>query len=173
MPGFVAQSDGTTSEILVRDLSYDGCGIEVSVPLQVGEVIKLSVMGRPAALAGVRWYSKGRAGLVFGVEAASVKAAHTRTSERVDLHATVTTRRLGRARYRVQIKDLSREGCKIELVERARVGETLFIKFAGFEGLRVVVCWSDVRYAGVRFENAIHPAVFDLMLTRFGSIGTD
>src|SRR5947209_5330862 len=68
MHGFVVRSDGSSVEILVLDLSYEGCGIEVPVALQAGEPLKLSVLRRGAIDTHVRWYVDGRAGLVFDPE---------------------------------------------------------------------------------------------------------
>lgn len=43
LAGYAARGDGATAEILLLDLSYDGCGIQIPVELRPGETIKLSV----------------------------------------------------------------------------------------------------------------------------------
>ncbi len=169
MSGHAALEDGQTAEVLVLDLSYEGCGLQIAVPLAVGETITLSVLKRGAIKAEVRWYANGKAGVVFKPEVSPAEQHRARKSRRVALEAEVLMRRLGRAKYRLRVFDISPEGCKVELVERPKIGEHLFIKFEGLEVLEAEVCWVEKSYAGLRFQNAIHPAVFDLMLQRISS----
>jgi hypothetical protein len=167
MPGHAALEDGQTAQILVLDLSYEGCGLQIPVPLAVGQTITLSVLKRGAIKAEVRWYANGKAGVVFKPEVSPAEQQHrARKSRRVALDAEVLMRRLGRAKYRLRMFDISPEGCKVELVERPTIGEHLFIKFEGLEVLEAEVCWVEKSCAGLRFQNAIHPAVFDLILQR-------
>jgi len=164
--GLAIRQDGSTTEIYLLDLSYEGCGIETPIELEPGEAIKLSVLRRGAIDAHVRWYKDGRAGLVFDPQ--KKESQSPRRSERTSTGADVSLRRLGQNSYRVRVNDMSREGCKVELVERPRIGEHMLIKFAGLEVLDGEVCWVDGYVAGLRFENPIHPAVFDLLLKRLG-----
>ncbi len=164
--GYAALDDGRTGEILVVDLSYEGCGIEIPMELVAGQSIKLSVLRREAIEAQVRWYSRGKAGLIFRAEASPTKQHRSRKSKRVGLVAEVTMRRVGKSKYRVRVFDASPEGCKLECVERPRVGEHLFVKFGGLEALYAEVCWVEGFCTGVLFETAVHPAVFDLLVAR-------
>lgn len=103
----VAVRPGSPSvDVVLLDLSYEGCGIETPVELQPGEAIKLSILCRPAIDAVVRWYDKGRAGLVFGAEDPTEKAYMTRRSPRIALGGEVSLRRLGQNNYRVRVNDL-------------------------------------------------------------------
>ena len=160
------RQDESTVEIYLLDLSYEGCGIETPVEFAVGEAIKLSVLSRGAIDAHVRWCKDGRAGLVFAPEKSKERKHAPRRSQRTSLSADVSLRRLGQNNYSVKVNDLSPDGCKVELVERPRVGEHLLIKFDGLEVLDGEVCWIDGYVAGLRFEKAFHPAVFDLLLAR-------
>ena len=170
MPGYAALEDGRTTEVLVVDLSYEGCGLQIPIPLVVGQLITLAVLKRKAIPAQVRWYANRKAGVIFKAAVSPSKLHRARKSTRVALDAEVLMRRLVRARYRVRVFDVSAEGCKLELVERARIGERLFIKFEGLEVLEAEVCWVENSCAGLRFQNEIHPAVFDLMLQRMASL---
>jgi PilZ domain len=161
---YIARAGGATSEILMLDLSYEGCGIETSVELRPGEAIKLSVVGRGAIGAHVRWYCDGKAGLVFDPE--KPKQHWPRRSERTSTAAEVSLRRLGQVAHRVRVTDLSPEGCKVELIQRPDVEERMLIKFEGLEALEAEVCWVERSRAGLRFEKPMHPAVFDLLLQR-------
>jgi hypothetical protein len=78
----------------------------------------------------------------------------------------VRLRRLGGTSFRVNVFDLSPEGCKVELLEVPREGDQMLIKFESLEILEAEVCWVDGHRGGLQFTRAIHPAVFDLLLAR-------
>ena len=164
MPGYVLRGDGTTQQIYVLDLSYEGCGIETPVPLEPAEEIKLSVLQRGAIDAVVRWCSDGKAGLAFAP--AKEKQYSPRRSDRIALTADVVVRRVGRVSFRVDVADASPEGCKVQLVERPSVGERVLVKFDGLEALEAEVCWVEGFTAGLMFEKPMHPAVFELLIER-------
>jgi hypothetical protein len=166
MQAFIVRADNSTSEVALLDLSYEGCGIATSAPLQSGERIKVSVMQRGVIDAQVRWCRDDKAGLVFTSDHFTSQDKRARISARFGITADVSLRRLGMANYGVRVVDLSPEGCKVELVERPRGGERMVIKFAGLEALDAEVCWVEGFQAGLRFERAIHGAVFELLLAR-------
>lgn len=89
-----------------------------------------------------------------------------RRSARVRLQGEVQLRRSGQHNYVVQVFDLSREGCKIEFVERPRLDETVWVKFEGLDALEATVCWVEGFSVGVEFIRPIHPAVFELLVER-------
>jgi len=149
---------------MMLDLAYEGCGIGTPVELEPGEAIRLSVVGRGAIGAHVRWYCDGKAGLVFDPEK---RTQHwPRRHERVMLEAEGTLRRLGNRPCSIRVTDLSPEGCKVALVRRPAVEERMLIKFDGLEALEAEVCWVEGFTAGLRFEKPIHPAVLDLLIDR-------
>ncbi|HVU30669.1 MAG TPA: PilZ domain-containing protein [Sphingomicrobium sp.] len=166
MRALAIREDGSTADIYLLDLSYEGCGIETAVELKAGEAIKLSVLSRGAIDANVRWCRNGRAGLVFAPVKTEEKKHSPRRSSRTEIVADVSLRRIGQNNYSVRVNDLSPDGCRVELVERPRVGEHMLIKFDGLEVLDGEVCWIEGYVAGLRFERPIHPAVFDLLVRR-------
>jgi hypothetical protein len=166
LPALAIREGGATVEILLLDLSYEGCGIETPIELAVGEAIKLSVLGRGVIDAHVRWYENGRAGLTFEPDGNEPKRQSPRQNERIALGVEVMLRRLGQNNYRVRVNDLSPRGCKVELVEQPRIGEHMLVKFEGLEVLDCEVCWVEGYVAGLRFLKPMHPAVFDLTLQR-------
>lgn len=166
--GFALRGDGSTTEILLLDLSYEGCGIETPVEFEAGEAIKVSVLRRGAIEAKVRWCKNGKAGLVFEAEEEPVKKHWPRRFERTVTTAEVSLRRLGKHTFKVQVFDVSPDGCKVELVDKPRVDEHVLVKFDGLEALDAQVCWLEGNEAGLRFGNPIHPAVFELLLERLG-----
>src|SRR5881409_3690755 len=62
MRGFALRADGETIEIVLLDLSYEGCGIETTTKLHRGEALKITVLGRCAIDTHVRWCRGGKAG---------------------------------------------------------------------------------------------------------------
>jgi hypothetical protein len=166
MRGFCVLEDGTTHEIYVLDLSYEGCGIETPVPLEPGQAIKLSVLRRGAIDAVVRWCRDDKAGLSFVPPTAEEKEHAPRRSDRVSLAADVSLRRIGKSTFRVTLTDVSPEGCKVQLVERPARGERVLVKFEGLEVLEAEVCWVEEFTAGLSFDKPMHPAVFDLLVER-------
>ena len=171
MRGHAVLPDGTTSELLVLDLSYEGCGVAIPAELEAGDTIMLSVLGRGGIMADVRWYEAGKAGLVFQVEEPDPKLHRPRSNERVRLTAEVSIRRLGKANFRVAVSDMSLDGCRVDFVESPRVGEHVLIRFEGLEILEAEVCWVEGYRGGLRFEKAIHPAVFDMLIARLAGEG--
>ena len=88
----------------------------------------------------------------------------SRGSPRHSLDAEVGIRRAGSPRYRVRIFDASPEGCKIEFVERPAIGERVWVKFEGLEGIAATVRWVEGYSGGVRFDRALHEAVFKRLM---------
>jgi hypothetical protein len=164
--GFADRENGSTVEVRLLDLSYEGCGIECPIELDAGEALKLTVMRRGVIETRVRWYQDGRAGLVFESNDAAQKRYCPRRFERAPLTAEVSMRRLGKLNYRVHVFDISPEGCKVELVDCPQLQERVLIKLDGIEALQAEVCWVEGTCAGLKFDRSIHPAVFDLLLER-------
>lgn len=89
-----------------------------------------------------------------------------RKSARVPLRADVVLRRAGHNKYQVSVYDVSRHGCRLEFVELPRLDERVWIKFDGLEAIEALVCWTREFVAGLEFEREIHPAVFDMLVSR-------
>ncbi|NUT00189.1 MAG: hypothetical protein HOP96_04365 [Sphingomonas sp.] len=85
------------------------------------------------------------------------------------LQAEVQLRRSGHHHYRVNVHDVSPEGCRLEFVERPRLDETVWIKFEGLEAIASSVCWVRGFDAGVEFLRPIYSAVFDALVNRLGN----
>lgn len=89
----------------------------------------------------------------------------TRKRKRVPLTAEVGVRRSGFHSFRVRVFDASPEGCKIEFVERPSLGERVWVKFDGLEGIEATVRWLDDHIGGVHFELPLHEAVFQQLVS--------
>jgi hypothetical protein len=170
LTAFANRADGSASEITIVDLSFSGCGVICTTSLVAGERLSLSVLGRGTAEAIVRWVDGARAGLSFESTDVSESASKKpRRHERVSVEGEVTMRRSGKTSFRVHIYDLSPDGCKAEFVERPELDEQLWIKFDGLEALEARVRWLSGAKAGLSFIRPLHPAVFDLIVSRLGS----
>lgn len=165
MRAFAERADGSSVEVLLLDLSYEGCGIETTVELAAGEELKLAVLRHGIIDARVCWYADGKAGLIFTDEEPAEDVSQAR-QERAPYRGEALLRRLGGTNYQVQIFDLSHDGCKIEVIETPRIGEHLLIKFNGLEALDAEVCWIEGMTAGLKFVTPMHPAVYDLLMQR-------
>ena len=88
-----------------------------------------------------------------------------RKTERVPLRAEVGIRRSGFHGFRVRVFDASPNGCKIEFVETPKLGERVWVKFDGLEGIEATVRWLDGHMGGVHFERPLHEAVFQRLVS--------
>jgi len=169
MRGYLLRAGGISHVINVIDLNYGGCGIQVPVDLEVGESVKISVLSRGCIDALVRWYQDGKAGLVFEPIPEDIKEKIERSAGRIDVPGEISLKAMGRNSYRVRVLDLSTDGCRVELVERPSIGDTMLVKFDGIEVMEADVAWVEGHIAGLKFQNRIHPAVLELLLQRMGS----
>ena len=169
MRGVLIRDGGVSHVINLVDLNYGGCGVQLPVEVSVGEPVRLSVMGRGSIAAQVRWYREGRAGLVFEPMPEQAKQQIERRAARADVPGTIGLKVLGRNTFRVRIFNLGTDGCKVELVERPSIGDTMLVKFDGLDAVDAEVIWLDGHVAGLKFVNPIHPAVLDLLLRRLAA----
>ena len=91
---------------------------------------------------------------------------HGRKAERIPLRADIDFRRTGEHRWRVNIVDISPQGCRVELPVRVAPDDMIWITVPGIEALQGKICWVDEWVAGVEFEHPLHPAVFDMVEQR-------
>ena len=169
LPGQAILQGGSTTSVTLLDLSYDGCCIEIGEELRPGEQIKLAVLASGVIDAEVRWYSRGKAGLVFNaVTSEDEPPIWCERGERVPVSASVSARRQGKLNHKVSVLDASPGGCKIEFIDCPMIGDRVWIKFDGLESMEAQVRWIDGASAGLQFARPIHPAVFELLVHRMG-----
>ena len=99
--GYIIRDDKTIIDVKIVDLSYDGCAVRTLQPLRIGEKIKLTVLGRDAMNAVVRWYRHRRAGLLFEFESPQ-RAQWPRKAKRLQVSGELALRRAGSINYRVR-----------------------------------------------------------------------
>ena len=81
----------------------------------------------------------------------------------MSLNAEVTLRSAGKPQFRVSVHDASPHGCRIEFVERPKLGDQVWVRFDGLEALAATVCWVEGFGGGLEFDRPLHPAVFDTL----------
>lgn len=91
---------------------------------------------------------------------------HGRRADRISLQADIDFRRTGEHRWRVNIVDISKEGCRVELPVRVSRGDIIWVAFPGLESIQGEVRWVEEWTAGIEFHNPLHEAVFDLLQRR-------
>lgn len=169
LKAFATRADGSTVDLEISDLSYDGCGVVSELPLDLGERIDLAVARRGTTPAVVRWAKGLRAGLTFvDDQPPEAPAQVKRQYERVSVGGEAWMRRTAKHHFRVHIYDLSPLGCKAEFVERPELNEQLWMKFDQLEAVEARVRWVAGPRTGVEFVRPIHQAVFDLLIARHG-----
>jgi hypothetical protein len=94
---------------------------------------------------------------------------HGRKAERVPLQADIDFRRAGEHRWRVNIHDISPQGCRVEVPVRVKPDDTIWISLPGLEAIQAKVCWVKEWVAGVEFERPLHRAVFEMVEQRMRS----
>jgi hypothetical protein len=96
-----------------------------------------------------------------------------RRSARIALSGSeLRVRRIGGFNFQAGLKDVSTDGCRIELIEECEPGEDVIARFPQLEPLGAWVRWTLGATAGVEFMRPIHPAVFKFLLTRLSEQGS-
>ena len=85
---------------------------------------------------------------------------------RVSAGGEVLIRRLGGFNFQVALHDLSAGGCRVEMLEPSEAGDNVITRLPQLEPLGSTVCWADGTTTGIQFSTTIHPAVFDLVVSR-------
>lgn len=89
-----------------------------------------------------------------------------RHCDRVEITSEVLVRRIGGFNFQVALKDVSRSGCRVEMLEPCEVDDSVIARFAHLEPLGSRVCWTRGVTSGLQFQTSVHPAVFDMLLAR-------
>ena len=106
--------------------------------------------------------------LLFSTAAADLPEglAERRRASRVETGSEILVRRIGGFNFNVALKDISTGGCRVELLEPGEVGDPVVTRLPRLEPLGARVCWAEGTTTGVQFLTNIHPAVFEMLLTR-------
>jgi len=101
---------------------------------------------------------------MIATEQSSTRPLVPRRSECWGISAKVQYRR-STVRMAGVTLDLSCHGVRLAAMERLRIGETLWITLPGLPPRRATVKWVDRFEIGCEFDEALHPAVLDRIIT--------
>lgn len=168
LPACVAMPDRQHLDVQLVDLSSRGCKVRSNNGLHPGDEVLLCVPGKGQLGCTVRWSRNGLAGLEFDPDpvAGERKQETPRSSRRIVSGTEVRLRRVGRPNFQVNLLDLSVDGCRLDLVERPQIGETVQLLFPGLATVKAKIRWLDGFVAGLEFVQPFHPAVFELLVDR-------
>lgn len=97
------------------------------------------------------------------------RASERRRHKRVAVQSTMTVRRVGSCGFEVALEDISASGCRVVMLDSAVAGDPVVARLPQLEPLGSRVCWAEGTVTGVQFLRPMHPAVFDMLLTRLGA----
>ena len=98
-------------------------------------------------------------------EAANERRRHGR----VGVESAMMVRRIGVSTFHVALKDISAGGCRVVMLEPGEIGDPVIARLPQLEPLGSRLCWTEGTTTGVQFLRTMHPAVFDMLLTRLSS----
>ena len=89
-----------------------------------------------------------------------------RRSHRQPLSCEVEFRRRGGNPYRVELVDLSREGCRLKPPIQLDPGDPAWLRIPEMEAIAAHIVWAKEWDVGLEFDHPFHPAVLDLVIER-------
>ena len=93
-------------------------------------------------------------------------ADERRRFPRATVHSEIVVRRIGGFNFQVAMSDLSSGGCRVEMIEPCALGDSVIARLPQLEPLGSRVSWCVGTKTGIEFQKAIHPAVFDALVSR-------
>ena len=93
-------------------------------------------------------------------------ARRGRNIERTAVDLPAGLRQRGASGVAVQIVDLSPEGFRAATHLDLTTGTDVWLRLPGLEPCHARVAWSEGLYIGCAFVRPLHPAVFDMIVTR-------
>ena len=96
----------------------------------------------------------------------SIPAVKSRRSERIGLGLKGAMRRTGGSPVSVEILDLSLEGFRVETHLELEKGADIWVRLEGLDSRHAKVVWRQHATFGCAFVEALHPAVFGMIVRR-------
>lgn len=170
-------TDRSQELCLIRNISAGGLMAHVYAQHEIGDKVEIELKSDERLSGEVVWVEEDRVGVRFeGQIAVSDILTHRaapggRKSRppRIEVQGRARLK-VGEARYRVDIRDLSQGGIKVELDEELKVGEDAVITVDGMHPVKGIVRWSQGGMAGLSF---IRPIPFDELIRWLDGQGAD
>lgn len=160
--------NGRSQELcLIRNISSGGLMAHVYAQHAIGDRVEIELKSDERLSGEVVWVEDGRVGVRFDgqVEISDIlthRSSDGRKSRppRIEVNGRARLK-IGEARYRVEVRDLSQGGIKVEIDEDLKVGEDAVISIEGMSPVKGIVRWAQGGMAGLSF---IRPIPFDEMI---------
>lgn len=155
--------DGRRELCLIRNISAGGVMAHVYSRLVPGQRVAVELKTSQPVAGRVVWTRGGNAGIQFdaAVDVAGLLATpqgaesgwRPRTP-RVEIDRMATLR-VGARTFRVQARDISQSGVKVEAENPPSQDEEVVLTLDGFRPLHGMVRWSSGRYCGISFNQLL------------------
>jgi hypothetical protein len=94
-----------------------------------------------------------------------------RRAERLNVAIDASIREHGTTKFQVKVIDLSVTGFRCETSFTLYPGTRVWLTIPGFGGLEAAVAWRNKYLYGFAFDQALHPAVFQHIQSKYAATG--
>ncbi len=101
------------------------------------------------------------------------KRGDHRISTRAGVEIWAEVREPGLGRVEAMIMDLSLTGFRMRCMTRLTGEKSIFMTLPSFSGLESHICWANGDFYGCEFVQALYPAVFDHIVSKYPSLNQD
>ncbi len=98
------------------------------------------------------------------------KRGDDRISTRAGVEILAEVREPGLGRIEAMIIDLSLTGFRMRCMTRLTGEKNIFMALPSFSAIESKICWVDGDIFGCEFVNALHPAVFDHIVSKYPTL---
>jgi len=158
---------GSQQLCLIRNISSGGLMAHVYAPHAIGDRVEIELKSDERLAGEVIWVKDGHVGVRFdgAVEISDILTHGPRPDGRKSrpprLDVSCRARlRVGEDRYRVQIRDISQGGVKVEIDEILDADSDVLVSVEGLAPVKGVVRWWRDGVAGIAF---LRPIPFDAL----------
>ncbi|MBN8816490.1 MAG: PilZ domain-containing protein [Sphingomonas sp.] len=101
---------------------------------------------------------------VFGIDAPVATRDDNRRQPRHEVVLRARLRNRATAKFDIRIIDMSVTGFRAEAHYGLNVGDIVWIKLPGLQGLEANIAWRHKEIVGGHFRQPLHPAVLDHLI---------
>lgn len=99
-----------------------------------------------------------------------IKRGDDRISTRAGVEILADVREPGLGRIEAMIMDLSLTGFRMRCMTRLTGEKNIFMALPSFSAIESKICWVDGDIFGCEFVTALHPAVFDHIVSKYPTL---
>lgn len=156
-------TEGRRELCLIRNISAGGLMAHVYSHVAVGQEVSVELKTSQQVAGKIVWVRESNAGIAFDTEVDIEELLANPTvldngwrtrAPRIEVDRSGTVRAGARIR-RIQTRDISQSGLKIETDESFDAGEAVVVTLDGFRPLRGVVRWQNGTACGISFNEVM------------------